>query len=435
MRLALPGVGAVAVAVLASSGCSTRFGERGRGERVAASSQAIQDGTTNTTDKYAVGVCQGTAGNCKAICSGALILPNVVATARHCVSDSDSIIDCSKNPTFGARKPDSFSVTTNVSMSGNPGSGWYGVRLIEFPDDDHLCGNDIALLILNSPVPSSVTGPITPGVQYEMWDPDRYVPAFTAIGYGRTKPDGKDSGTRRSKDNISILCVPGSDDMECPPHVNQKEFLGGDGTCPGDSGSSAFDSVTYENGAPVSFGVLSRVKTSDDGTRCESSVYTRFDAHRDFVLKIAKIASNDWKDYPEPSWTAYMPPRKPKPKDAGAPDSGPTTEPSGLALGDSCESGDECSSGVCEDAGDGTYICTKACDDTSDTSCPSGYECRENLCLPPAPPPTAPAATTTTTTTTGCAATPGTASSSASWSVALLGAAIAVVAGRGRKRR
>ncbi|MDF2692979.1 MAG: hypothetical protein K0S65_1362 [Labilithrix sp.] len=436
MRLVCLSAGAITLAsLLAGSGCSTKAPS---GEDTASTSQAIQNGAVDETHKFAVGVCNGTgavtSGSCFGICSGALILPNVVATARHCVDESPQQVDCTKNPSFGGRKGGSFRITTNTTMAGAAGtegsaSGWYGVSDVYVPEDAHICGNDIALLVLRVSVPANVTKPITPGVQYLMWDPDQYAPSFFGIGYGNTSPAGQGSGTRRKNINaIPVLCVPGSDDMPCPPEVNPSEFFAGDGTCSGDSGSSAFERKLLDANTPVSFGVLSRGGQSDDGTRCMRSIYTRFDAHRDFVLAAAKAASNNWTAYPEPSWTTPKPPPKPKPKDAGAPpDSGAPTK--GLDFGEACETAADCKSKLCSDTGDGTLICSSACDET--TSCPDGYECRESVCLPPAAAPSTPAAGGGTTT--GCAAVSSSGSSS-TWAVTALGTILALAAVRRRKR-
>jgi MYXO-CTERM domain-containing protein len=430
MRWTWLGAGALVVAsVPASSGCSTSP-VPASDESTGTTSQAVQGGTLDDTNKFAVGVCNnrdGTpldSGSCASLCSGALILPNVVATARHCVDQSPKVISCSENPRFAERKPGTFRITTNTRMTA-PGGDWYAVddANVFVPDDDHICGNDIALLILDEPVPESVAKPVTPGVQYLMWDSAHYEPAFFAIGYGNTSPSGG-AGTRRLSTAISVLCVPGADKSACPAAVNPKEFIAADGPCEGDSGSSAFEFKSFNEGAPVSFGVLSRGGESEDHKRCVGSLYTRFDAHRDFVLAVAMTASESWKLYPEPSWTEYKPP--PPPKDAGAPDSG--TKPK-RGLGETCATGGDCSSGICTDDGDGTLLCSMECDEASEASCPDGYQCRENLCLPPAaePPPTK----TTRTTTTGCAASPS--SSGTTWGWMALGA-LAFSALRRRKR-
>lgn len=435
MRLAWIGAGGLfAVIALAGNGCSPSASSE-ESAPTGVASQAIQGGSIDSTSTFAVGICaEGGTLNSSCFgstCSGALILPNVVATARHCVDQTPPQVDCSTgNPTFGSRRGQ-LRVTTNTTMAAAP-SGWYAVSGVAVPDDDHVCGNDIALLVLSQSIPASVAKPVIPGVQYLMWDPDHYTPSFVGIGFGITSPSSDDSGTRRRSKPISVLCIPGSPDLPCPAGWNANEFVGGDGVCSGDSGSSAFEADSLQKGAPVSFGVLSRGGENEARTKCEFSAYTRFDAHRDFVLKVAKEASNDWKLYPEPSWTAYKPPATPKPKDAGAPKNDDSSK--AADLGEDCRKNKDCKSKLCADLGDGTFACTQSCDEAAESSCPDGFECRENLCLAadptPAPVPAAP--TTTTTTTTGCAAAPG--SSALSWSTAIFGAAAVLGAVRRRKR-
>lgn len=432
--------GTVVVAVLTAIGCSSS--KTGEGGATGAVQQEIQDGEVDATHKYAVGVCNGSPGHCFGVCSGALILPNVVATARHCVDASPKQIDCTQNPTFGARSGGGFYVTTNTKMTQGGTAGWYAVSQIAVPSDAHICGNDIALLVLSNAVPATDAAPITPGVQYPMWDWTRYDPVFAAIGYGVTGPDKEDSQTRRIRKFIDVVCVPGAEKRACPDDVmayfSPKEFWGGSGTCSGDSGSSAFEGSTFVKDAPVSFGVLSRggEETPDGGVpQCSQSFYTRFDAHRDFVLEVAKLASQSWTLYPEPSWTTYVPPPAPKDeKDAGAKDSGAApTPPAKLGLGEECAGPADCASGVCVDAGDDTTICSSACDEEDATSCADGYECRESLCLPalePAGP--AGAATVTKTTTTTCSFAPP---SGGAWGSTLGLGALALLGALRRRRR
>lgn len=438
MRLAYVGAGALVVSsVLVGGGCSTTPPTPEKG--VHSTTQAIQGGSTDNTDTFALGLCLGANNDtCAAVCSGALILPNVVATARHCVDETPEQIDCSVNPTFGSRRPGSIAVTTNTEMfSGSQsGSGWYTVASISVPGDDHICGNDLALLILNGPIPSNVARTITPGVQYQMWDSEHYDPAFLGIGYGFTSPTPDNSaGTRRISKPISVICVPGSDTKPCAKDFTElvaTEFFGGDGTCQGDSGSSAYEYRSYTNNDPVSFGVLSRGGQSADGAYCLGSIYSRFDAHRDFVISTAKAASDNWTLYPEPSWTEYKPPPTPKTKDAGT--DGATAQSSKAGIGETCARAKDCASGVCTDPGDGALICSQACNDA--TPCPDGYTCSaDSVCLPAAPVPTTPTAKPTTTTVTSCAATPGSGSSTSGRCGALaLGLALVVSVARRRKR-
>ncbi|GEM_PF-1180822 len=433
MRLAWLCGGAVIGVIFTASACSSSSTE----PPTEGLTQAIQDGIFDTTHRYAVGVCRGgTRQRCIGRCSGALILPNVVATARHCVDDSPERIDCStENPTFGDRKPGIFTITTNADMADTgvtdaDGSGWYSVGAIEVPPDDHLCGNDIAMLVLNKMVPASEAKPVTPGVQYIMWDPAaKYSMLFTAIGYGQTSPTGP-SGKRYRRELMSVLCIPGSDKRDCPAQLNlpEKEFVGSDGICSGDSGSSAYETRSYEAGEPVSFGVLSRGGQQDD--RCVGSVYTRFDLHRDWVVEVAKKASQNWTLYPEPHWTDLKPP--PEKKSAEKPDAGkPAPKQPSREIGEECTESSECRTNKCADTGDGTMICTRLC--VSSTTCPEGFECRESMCLPVLDAPAEPAAAPTTITRTTSSCSVGRTSTVNGW--AGVGAALAVAASAALRRR
>jgi MYXO-CTERM domain-containing protein len=396
---------------------------------VAATAQAIQGGADDGTDHpFAVGVCNGNKNSCQGFCSGTLILPNLVVTARHCVDNTTKIIDCAQNPRFGARHQTMW-ITTHNKMSQNPNLGWHQVKSVVAPTDDHVCGNDIALLVLNDEVAEGEAKPAIPGVQYPMADLNRYTRRFTAVGFGNTSPQGFTAGTRRIRNDISVVCIPGDDFAPCPAGVvNDNEFIGGDGTCEGDSGSSAFEDKSFIKGAPVSFGVLSRGGESDDGLTCKGSLYTRLDKWRDLVIQAAEAASNNWTLYPKPSpdWTVYVPPPV-------VPDAGPK-KPENLAEGTACADATECKSKVCADTGAGK-ACTTACDES--VGCREGFVCKESVCVQdlggdPAPVAAAPPATTTTTS--GCSVGARTAGAPGA-PIGALGLAAAAVIALGRRRR
>lgn len=327
----------------------------------------------NAAHPFAVGVCTGRKGNCFGTCSGALIAPNLVVTARHCVEDSPERIDC-KTAQFGARRANSSNlfITTNAKMN-QATLGWHGTKKVITPTPTAVCGNDIALIILSDQVAASEASPVTPAIQYDLIDrrPFNAFEGFTAVGYGITGPDNQDSGTRRLRRNIRTLCIPGDAKYDCQKlgipadQSHPNEFIGGDGTCSGDSGSSAYANTLFRNSSFVSMGVLSRGGVSDDGTTCLNSVYTRLDSWRQFIVDGAKEASNNWTLYPEPTWTTYTPPV-------------PTTPPATpKELGAGCAKHTDCASGLCAAESD-TLVCTQACDPNDASSCPDGFSCDES---------------------------------------------------------
>src|ERR1700691_3890187 len=97
-------------------------------ERTAVTSAAIQDGTADTADKYPFAVAVIDDGQQVGLCSGSLLAPNLVATARHCVTalSGPKDIDCATS-TFGSDLPvGELLVTNDPTLSS--GTHFVGVR-------------------------------------------------------------------------------------------------------------------------------------------------------------------------------------------------------------------------------------------------------------------------------------------------------------------
>jgi hypothetical protein len=365
---------------------------------------AVEDGVVDMTDAYpfAVGICGGTSrGQCVLVCSGALIAPNLVVTARHCVSDAPESIDC-RSAAFGQPFPTSFlHVTTHYAMLNQSTLGWHDVAQVTTPADATLCGNDLALLTLMDNVAAMEAAPATPVVNHPMTDHMRYSTTETAIGYGVTMPGNHDQGTRRSRQNIQILCIPGDPDAACGsivgPTISPREFLVSSGLCEGDSGSSAFEQIAFTSGQYVTLGVLSRGGANMAGTSCIDAVYTRLDAWASLVVDTAKKAAAAG-NYTVPAWATM--PLAMVPADAGLPDTpdddagtadagqppgGDAAVPdatSGFALGHACTAHAECTSNYCESLDQAAPVCSQTCSLTSEGACPAGFACLQNFCFP-----------------------------------------------------
>jgi hypothetical protein len=369
------GVGAL-VAVW-SAACSSAPSSS---ELTAITAAAIQNGATDPTHSFVVAVLQNS--NQVALCSGSLLAPNLVATARHCVTTltGPPQIDCATS-VFGSVLPPSDLVVTNDEQISTKGH-FFGVTKIIVPtgaQQDKVCGNDIALLILdrNVVLPQYVTPTISP----PMTDP-KYSISVTAIGYGIDSPtdmSGTTAGVRRIIQNVSLACVPNDTSFfgcysgpQAAQVLSPNEFLSGDAsTCEGDSGSGAFDQGSFDRGTWVSFGVLSRGAVNADGGSCIQPIYSRFDAWAQLISGAAQTAAA-MGGYAVPAWA--MLPGTPV-VDAAAP-SGP---PALLQDGMVCGGDNQCRSNACLSTDNVNFFCSSACEAGA---CSAGFGCVQGYCFP-----------------------------------------------------
>ena len=322
MKLRFLGASALLAAAASSGGCSSETAREATGR----SHGAIQRGADDATHTFAVGVCGVGTGpaDCPVTCSGALIAPNLVVTARHCVESTNARVDCA-SARFTTRMADAahYWITTDASMH-QPTAGWHRAAEIVTPAAPEVCGNDIALLVLEDVIPAAEATPAAPAVRYPLTNHTLYRFATTVIGYGVTAPPPASgpaptpdtAGYRRRKTDVPLVCIPDDPnpsadcchvDARTAGVVAENEFEAGDGTCEGDSGAGAFDPASVEDGKAVAIGVLSRGGVDDTGLNCVGSIYTRLDRWRDLLVQSGEAAATRG-GYPAPSWTAAPPP-------------------------------------------------------------------------------------------------------------------------------
>lgn len=274
-------------------------------EQAGSAQDGIIGGQVDQTDHAVVGIVIKN----QALCTGSLIAPNLVLTARHCVADlstGSAPTDCNSSRFGTAYSASSFLLTWASDLTTNvPPSSVYEVSEVRVPTDSHFCGNDVALLFLKDNIPDSAATPIAPRVdQAPKTNED-----FTAIGYGLTDANdsqGNTAGVRHIVSGMIIGCV-GS--VACAgSQAEDDEWAAYAGICHGDSGGPALDA----QGRVI--GVASR---ADD--TCMLGLYSSVEPWHDFIVQAAVDAAMAG-GYTPPTWAGGMP------DDGGMMDGGTPTD-------------------------------------------------------------------------------------------------------------
>lgn len=354
-----------------------------RGVRIATQIHAIEGGAVDATRTSVVGIVIEHGGGV-GLCSGSLIAPNLVLTAHHCVADTPSEqVICGSSQFSDPFPPTAFRVgtQTQVGFNFNNPAG-YGVQAVHVPEiRADLCGKDVALLILDRPVPADEATPLVPRI-------DRPVERnefFTAVGYGETG-NGSGAGTRRAVEGKRVLCG----ETECPS-TSDSEWIGNDGACQGDSGGPALDAAGYVLGA-LSRGIQG----------CAQPVYSGVFAWRGWLREMGRHAAQ-LGDYEPHTWVLDGSLGPPPPDSDGdgradpydnCPDRPNATQADldldgrgdlcddtdsrgrggNCAVCDGCQSDEDCTGGTyCRPSGRGNF-CTMDC--AADRDCPDTTVCR-----------------------------------------------------------
>jgi hypothetical protein len=202
-------------------------------------------------------------------CSGTLVAPNLILTARHCVTDMSETGPCGTFTTNHA--PSGIGVA--LGADANPRQVVARGKQLFHEAGLSGCSNDIALILLDR----DVQNPIAP-VRLSVATPgeDAYTVGFGDDGSGELT-DG-----RHRKDGISIDAVGASSYMFQPStgrpimvQVPAGELLTGESTCYGDSGGPLFDAQDEV------IGVTSR--GIDDSCIDRPSIFSGLATHADLI--------------------------------------------------------------------------------------------------------------------------------------------------------
>ncbi len=371
------------------------------GEPTASASAPIVKGTASDDSQNAVvllmriDMSTGEVG----ACTGTLLAPRLVLTARHCVSKTDegALCDPTGKAIQGAKVYSNYKAESLYVFTGTKRPTFNGPKIdaqgqgasIFVPDAKTLCNNDIALVVLKDPVENAQIAPVRLDAAVEKGE------AFTAVGWGITDKTQEPS-TRQQRTDIKVLEVgPGRE-------ASQNEFIVGEGICSGDSGGPAISS----KGSVL--GVVSRGGNGTGGSGASGcinaqNIYTKVEGFKDLILSAYAEAGQD-------PWIEGQ------------------ADPRLAKVGEACETADQCRSGACDSG-----KCAQKCDDGS--ACPDGTVCTAGICKEP---PKKVADGGSSSGGGGCAQSGSTRSGSIGASLGPLGAILALGAalfGRRRRRR
>jgi hypothetical protein len=134
------------------------------------------------------------------LCTATLIAPNLLLTARHCVSPGagDDHVLCGDS-VLGEPYPATAFFATNAPQPRED-SRFFTAANVRVPvQGEDTCGYDVALIILDQNVPSSVSTPAVPRIDREVVPGEPY----TAVGYG-VNEDGDSTGSRMQLEGLEI---------------------------------------------------------------------------------------------------------------------------------------------------------------------------------------------------------------------------------------
>ena len=310
---------------------------------VSRSDEAIVNGSRETGYPEVVAVYWSTPGTMAGgLCSGTVIGPYAVLTAKHCVfrdraGGGDEAVPPAEMIVIVGHDVNSMSGVTSahrvLEVRTTPGSN------IDYDVEN---GNDIAIVLLDAAIPVTPRGTATSGPFTD--------DALTIVGFGRTSSGSDASGVKyrgvTRTERVGTLLF-------------ETDGTGMAWTCQGDSGGPAIDPSGNVTGI-TSFGFGDCVYPL--------SYFTRVAGHRGLI----------------DAALTYVPPCVPRGETCNDVDDdcdSAIDENGCMAVGEPCDTNDDCAEGICEDVG-GARVCAQTCfpDDPGFAPCPAGSFCEATGC-------------------------------------------------------
>ena len=274
-------LGALTLVVSLATGCS---GTPQPAEDLGQAASPIIDGTASDASQDAVVrlLVFGSANSTSAeVCTGTLLAPDIVLTARHCVSRAQESVTCLEvdgmlvgGAIYEDHQPENIIVLVGPKPDPNATDA-KGAKI--FHDSaTNLCGHDLALVVLDRRLASPIA-PLRTGAPVTMNE------RFTAVGWGT---DGTAfPAVRQQRANVQVQALgPTVLDLDTGHRVaiGSNELLTDEADCAGDSGSPGLDAMT---GAVIGVASRSGVGASDPASPCRNSknVYTLPSGFQDVI--------------------------------------------------------------------------------------------------------------------------------------------------------
>lgn len=353
---------------------------------VGSTQQPIIKGITSTADQNAVVLLMHVDRTSQEIagCTGTLLAPNLLLTARHCVSTvSDQGFACNADGTADGSGANvgadlalsGFYVFTGVDrpqfQNGNVTVAAQAKKI--FHDDAKvLCSHDLSLILLDRDIPDAQIYPLrldSPPVEGE---------TITAIGWGVTTTTDSPA-KRQQRTGIKILTVGPFDGSRTVAPLPPNDFEVGESICQGDSGGPALAESTNSVVGVVSRGGNGTSSATNASAGCTgtdtTNIYTKVEPFKDLILSAFAEAGHD-------PWIEGQP------------------DPRLAKAGEDCSDDSGCRSNVCL-----ASKCVDTCN--ADSDCSSGLVCKTEGANKVCEAAAAAAPATVTTTKTSCAVSAG----------------------------
>jgi hypothetical protein len=313
---------------LAMCGCGAGHETAQSGLEVSRLAEPIIGGApSGTAEDSVVVLATFDAGVRKSLCSATVVAPNLVITARHCVSDADGSTACTMAGTpvtggtlKGDRDPKNLlvfvgqaGVAPNTEVEANASAR--GAALVVDPSTT-VCNDDVAFVLLDT----RLAAPIAP----LRLGPPALAEKVAVVGWGIDQ-SGSLPTSREARAGVALIGIgpaPYPDNAEYG--YGDHEFMLGESACAGDSGSPALASTGAITGVAARAGNGTVRDPNNYASTCMGpsahAVYTHLASKQDLVTRAFAAAG-------EPVWLEGAPdPRAPKAEPAVAEEPASSTE-------------------------------------------------------------------------------------------------------------